>query len=66
MQDYLQAGQEEGSGGAEQELAVGLKTHRGDVKHRARLGIRMSKLCLEVNECLRGLDLGVRISGDHE
>lgn len=53
------------SDGAEQELPVGLKTHRRDVKHQATTGIRMSKLCLEVNECLRGLDLGVRICGDH-
>lgn len=52
------------SGGAEQELAVGLKTHRGDGKHQARIGIRMSKL--EMNECLRGLDLDVMISGDHK
>lgn len=54
------------SGGAEQGWAVGLKAHCGDVKLRARIGIRMSKLCLEVNECLRGLDLGVRINGDHD
>lgn len=54
------------SGGAEQEWAVGLKAYCGDVKLQARIGIRMSKLCLEVNECLKRLDLGVRISGDHD
>lgn len=71
--------EEEQRSGAEQELAVGLGRHRrtlwglknsvcscGAPGSNWRTGYRVGKLCLKKNECLRGLDLGLRIGGEHK